>query len=397
MKKLLFLLIIIPLNVLGLTYPELNSKIVLIYDNTDNKILYEKDVNKQTYFASITKIATVMTAIENIKDLNEEITITSKMMNTVDPEASVAGLKVGDKVTYLDLLYASLVPSGADATNSLAIKIAGSLDNYVKMMNDFAKKINLTETHFTTVSGLDAENHYSTANDILKLLKYALSNETFKTIFTTKKYTLSNNLKIESTLYLYNRYINKDITPIIGSKTGFTKKAGYCITSTSNTKDHEIIIILLGAPNNRSKAYHIQDDLKLISFLNDNYDYQVLIKKDEILKNIPVSLSTTDNYEIKEDEDITKFLPDDYDKEKIKYVYEGKEELNFLNKENEEIGKISYYYDNELITTKPVYLKTNLKLDFFKLLKRYFYIPLIIVILLFFHKHKIKIKKRKVK
>ena len=397
MKKLLFLLIIIPLNVLGLTYPELNSKIVLIYDNTDNKILYEKDADKETYFASITKIATVMTAIEHVKDLNEEVTITSKMMNTVDPEASVAGLKVGDKVTYLDLLYASLVPSGADATNSLAIKIAGSLDNYVNMMNDFAKKINLTETHFTTVSGLDAENHYSTANDILKLLKYALSNETFKTIFTTKKYTLSNNLKIESTLYLYNRYINKDITPITGSKTGFTKKAGYCITSTSNTKDHEIIIILLGAPNNRSKAYHVQDDLKLISFLNDNYDYQVLIKKDEVLKNIPVSLSTTDNYEIKEEEDIKKFLPDDYDKEKIKYVYEGKEELNFLNKENEEIGKISYYYDNELITTKPVYLKTNLKLDFFKLLKRYFYIPLIIVILLFFHKHKIKIKKRKVK
>ena len=154
MKKLLFLLIIIPLNVLGLTYPKLNSQIVLVYDNTDNKILYEKDSDQQTYFASITKIATVMTAIEQVKDLNEEITITSKMMNTVDPEASVAGLTVGDKVTYLDLLYASLVPSGADATNSLAIKIAGSLDNYVDMMNDFAKKINLTETHFTTVSGL---------------------------------------------------------------------------------------------------------------------------------------------------------------------------------------------------------------------------------------------------
>ena len=123
----------------------------------------------------------------------------------------------------------------------------------------------------------------------------------------------------------------------------------------------------------------------------------MLIKKDEVLKNIPVSLSTTDNYEIKEEEDIKKFLPNDYDKEKIKYVYEGKEKLNFLNKENEEIGKISYYYDNELITTKPVYLKTNLKLDFFKLLKKYFYIPLIIIILLFLHKHKIKIKKRKMK
>lgn len=395
MKKLLLLLIIIPLNVFSLTYPNLNSKVVLIYDRTDDKILYEQNINDKTSIASITKIITVMTAIEDIKDLDEKVTITQDMLNKVSIVASVAGLKVGDIVTYKDLLYATLVPSGADATVALAIKVSGSLDNHVKKMNALAQKIGLTNTNFVNVTGLDSDNQYSTAQDVLKLLNYALSNETFKEIFTTKKYTLSNNLKIESTLYLYNQYLKKDISSIIGSKTGHTKKAGHCITSLSMKDDHEIIIILLNAPVNNTKAYHLQDDLKLIDFIKENYGYQVLVKQDSLIKNIPVSLSTTDNYEVKTDEDITKFLPKDYDKNKVKYVYEGEEELSFHDKEGSEIGHINYYYNDELVVTKPVYLNVKIKLDFLKLLKRYFYIPLIILILLFLHKNKIKIKKRK--
>ena len=202
MKKLLFLIIILPFNIFALTYPDLNSKKVLIYDKTDDLILYEKNADEKSYIASITKIATSMAAIEEIKDLDEEITITKEMMNTVSSVASVAGLKVGDKVTYRDLLYASLVPSGADATNSLALRLFGSFDNYVKKMNELAKKIGLTNTHFANVTGLDNDDNYSNAKDVLKLLLYALSNKTFKDIYTTKEYSDAHytvKIRVEAT------------------------------------------------------------------------------------------------------------------------------------------------------------------------------------------------------
>ena len=189
MKKFLLFLLMFPLNVLALTLPDINSKYALIYDKTDNKILFEKNSNEKTYIASLTKIATTITAIENIDNLNEEVVITNDILNTVSPIASIAGLKVGDKLTYKDLLYASMLPSGADATNSLAILSSGSIDNFVNKMNELANKINLNDTHFVNVTGLDIDNHYSTANDLGKLLSYALDNEIFREVFTTKDYT----------------------------------------------------------------------------------------------------------------------------------------------------------------------------------------------------------------
>lgn len=156
MKKIysliITLLILLPINVFSLDYPSINSKIVEVYDINDDKVLYEVDSNKQTSIASLTKIATTITAIENIKNLDEQVTITKEIMNTVSWDASKAGLKVGDKVTYKDLLYAAMLPSGADATNSIAILSSGSIDNYVVKMNELAKKLKLENTHFVNVT-----------------------------------------------------------------------------------------------------------------------------------------------------------------------------------------------------------------------------------------------------
>ena len=140
MKKLLFLLLLLmPLNIYALEYPEINSKKAIVYDITDDKILYEKNSNEQTNIASLTKIMTTITAIEKIEDLNEEVIITKEILDTVSKKASIAGLKENDKVTYEDLLYASMLPSGADATNALAISLCGSIENFVKDMNAKAK------------------------------------------------------------------------------------------------------------------------------------------------------------------------------------------------------------------------------------------------------------------
>ena len=364
MKKIvLLILLLFPINVIALTYPDLYSKYVIIYDDTDNKILYEKDSDKITAIASLTKIATTITAIETIPNLDEEVTITSNTLNTVNPYLSKAGLKVGDKLSYRDLLYASILPSGADATNSIAILSSGSIDSFVNKMNELVTKIGLKNTHFVNVTGLDADGHYSTASDVLKLLSYALKNTTFREIFQTKDYTLSNGLKVKSTLYKYNKGINKDISLILGSKTGYTTDAGYAIASLSNTKNHDILIVLINAPSEEKISYHIIDDVELINFINKNYDNQILLSTNEFKITIPVSMSNVDNYEIINNDEIQLFLPNDYDKTLVETKYIGLNNLDFHNKNGESIGKIETYYNDELIHEEIVILNKDIRIN----------------------------------
>ena len=378
---LVFIFLLLPIYVSGLDYPKVNSKVLEIYDLTDNKLIYEIDSNEKVSIASLTKIATTITAIENIKNLDEKVTITQNILNTVSNKASVAGLKVGDKVTYRDLLYASMLPSGADATNALAILSFGSIENFVNKMNELVKKIGLANTHFVNVTGLDIEGHYSTVDEVRKLLEYSLKNELFKQIYTTKKYTLTNGLKVESTLYLYNPGNKLDTSIIMGSKSGHTKNAGYALSSLSNINGHEMIVIVLKGTYN-GQYNNVVDSLNLIRFLINNYNYQILVNKDDLIKTIPVKLSKIDNYEVKSTKEIKKYLPSDYDKDKIKIEYQGKEELSFINKKDSKIGTISYYYDNELLDSEDVILNTDIKMDIIKILLAYWYIVLIIILII---------------
>ena len=370
MKKLLFLLLCFfsPLISYALDYPEVNSQMVEVYDLTEGKVLYELDSNNKASIASITKIATTITAIETIDNIDEKVTITSDILNQVSWEASTAGLEVGDVLTYRDLVYATIVKSGADAAISLAVLSSGDTESFVEKMNKKAQEIGLEHTHFENVIGLDDEEHYSTADDVRKLLEYALKNELFRSAYTTRDYTLSNGRKISSTIYTYNRG-GRDTSKIIGSKTGFTLEAGYCFTSLSKVEDHEMIIIVLKAEAYGDDYYNIIDTIDLIDFVTENYKNTTIVNKGDFKKEIPVSLSKTDNYTIKSDSTITKFLPIDYNKDDIKIKYDGLEELSYKNKEGSKIGEIKYYYQDELLKTEEVLVNEKITPDYLKIIK----------------------------
>ncbi len=396
MKKILFFIILlIPINVIALTYPELHYKSAIIYDMTDNQILYEKDSTKKADIASLTKIMTTITAIENIDDLNYYVKYTDEMASKVRWDASVAGLKVGTEVTYKDLLYASILPSGADATTALAISTSGSIENFVKKMNETAARIGMKNSHFVNVTGLDAEGHFSTAEDILILLKYAFQNELFKEIYTTKTYTLSNNLFVQSTLFVYRT--NRSTARILGSKTGFTEDAGRCISIYFKSNNHDFLAITLGAPND-SNFYHILDALDLIDFIDNNYQEQILIDEEKLIKNIKVNNSKMEEYSLKATKQVTKYLPNDYDKAKIKIEYSGLEELSFNNKVGEKIGTASYYYEDELLASEDFLLEEKIEIDILKTIYSY-RIPLtfflIIIVFIFITLKNIKKAKKK--
>ena len=372
MKKIILTIIIFlifPISVYALDYPKVNSKVVEVYDINDDKVLYEIDSEKKSSVASLTKIATVITAIENIDDLNKEVTITSEILNTVSWQAKRTGLRRGDKVTYKDLLYAAMLNSGADAAHSIAILSAGSVEGFVNKMNELSKKLGLENTHFANVVGLDDENNYSTASDIRKLLVYALKNKEFREIFSTKTYKLSNGITVKASLYNYKADENAR-EKVIGSKTGITGNAGYCLSTLSNINGHEIIIITLNAEKEGNKAYHVIDTMNLINYLSENYKEEIISEKGLVVATIPVKLSNDKTYEIKTTQDIKKFINGDFNKEDLKIEYEGVKELDYTNQKDEKIGKIKYYLGTDLIFEENVIINKSFKLDLIKLIKK---------------------------
>lgn len=370
MKKIIiFLILILPSIVFAANEPEIHSKHAIVYDIKEDKVLYSKAASEEISIASLTKIMTTITAINNINDLNETVTITSDMLNQVRYDASRAGLNIGDIVTYRDLLYASMLPSGADATTALAISLTGSISDFVAKMNEEATNLKLENTHFQNVTGLDEEGHYSTINDVLNILKYALNNETFKEIYLTKEYTLTNGLNVKSTILKYNENANLDISRILGSKTGFTAEAGLCISSLFTSSNHEMISITTNAPYGTN--YSIEDTLNLIDYIDNNYQDITLSHKNTLLKSLTVYDSSIDAYDIVTKVDITKYLPKDYDINYFKVEYNGLDNLTYKVKENTEIGTISYYYNNELLAIEKVYLNTTIEKDYLKIIKHY--------------------------
>lgn len=399
-KFLLCILLLIPVSVYSLDYPKINSKIAQVYDLTDEKVLYEKKANNVVPVASLTKIATALVAIENIKDLEKKVVITSNILNTINPALHVVGLKVGAKVTYRDLLYGTIVSSGADAANALAILSSGSISNHVEKMNNLVKEIGLQNTHFSDVTGLDNKNDYSTADEIRKLLTYALKNSLFKEIYTTKKYTMTNGLVVNTTLKLYDKRGAVDTSFIIGSKTGFTYTAGYCLAYLIDVNGHNFIVVTLNASRNGNNYYNLIDANTLVKFMKKNYQEEILVKKGKIIKELPVNLSNIDSYVINSTSDVKKYLPSDYDINKLKIEYSGLEELSYKNKENDKIGEILYYFDNELLTKQDVILNQKINLNIIKLLKKYYLLVaaglcLIISLSVLFIKKRLRQNKRK--
>ena len=365
------------INVFALDDPTLYSKNYCLYDLTDDKIIYEKNIQERTNIASLTKIMTTITAIEKINNLDDYVTITSEMLSNIKYDASLAGLKIGDKLTYKDLLYASILPSGADATQALAYSLSGSINNFVNDMNTLAKKIGMENSNFVNVTGLDIDNHYSTVNDLLKMLQYALKNETFKTIYTTKSYTLSNGLVVDATVKKYNNLMKLDISRIIGSKTGYTNKAGLCISSIFESNNHEFIFISTNAEFIYGNYYNLKDNLNIINFMDKNYNNQTTVKSTDIIKTIPVNFSNIPKYDVHLSKDALTYLPNDYNKDDIKVNYNGKTSITFLDN-NKQIGKVTITYKDNPIYEEDILLK-DVKINFYLLV----IINLLIVLFIF--------------
>lgn len=217
---------------------EVYSEGVLLIDAQTNTVVAEKNPDARIYPASMTKVMTALVACEKIENWDDTFTMTQEI---IDPlylaDASLAGFVNGEKVPMLDLVYGAILPSGAEATEALAIYVAGSEAAYAELMNEKAAELGLKDTHFVDASGLHDENHYTTLRDMAVILQAAMDNETCREVLSTTYYTCQPTEQHPEGLKIFNKFLsrveNRDRAgaEILGAKTGYTAQAMNCCAS----------------------------------------------------------------------------------------------------------------------------------------------------------------------
>lgn len=347
MKKIIVLLLsfFIFSNVKAITA----SSYVAI-DMDSGRVLIGEKIHDERLIASITKIVTCIIVIENT-DLEKEITVGNEVLKAY---GSAIYIEAGEKIKIKDLLYGLMLRSGNDAAIVLAKNVSGSMEEFVKLMNQKVQDLKLKNTSFINNNGLeekDKENK-SSAYDMAILTKYAMNNNTFREIFQTKNYKVTTNYKT----YLWhnkNRLIHQE-SFITGGKTGYTLKAKRTLVTTASKDDKNVIIVTLNDGND------FEDHLNLYKTIFNNYEkIKVLDNTNFIISNCKYKdYYINDSFEVLVTSKEAKML-----KTKIEL------EKNIINKV---IGKVKVYLDEELIFEEPIfYKKDNIKVNIFTKIKNW--------------------------
>lgn len=248
------------------------KSMVLVNLDTDTPV-YSKEADKKMYPASTTKIMTYIIVAEHIKDLEgTTITVKKSVLDTLlGTGSSIAGIYEGEKFTALQLLNMMMVPSGNDAAAVLSDYIGkGSEEKFVEMMNQKAQELGCTSTHFANSHGLHDDNHYTTANDLYKITKYAMTLPYFTEITSKSSFTIpkTNKSDEERTVITTNKMLLSGETDYYyqyakGIKTGTTDQAGYCLVSSAVYNGTSYLCVALGAPSvdKEGKAVEIRKDM----------------------------------------------------------------------------------------------------------------------------------------
>lgn len=244
-KKLftvIFLIFIFTFSVFSADYGEISAYSAVVINADTKEILYEKDAFKKRSMASTTKIMTSILAIESGK-LSHEITA----MADAFTEGTSIGLKNEYKLTLEALVYGMMLESGNDAANMCALYLGESYENFSQMMNRKADETGMNDTNFVTPSGLDAENHYSTAYDMALLGAYCIKNPIFRDICSCENKEI-NLIKPDITMNFenHNKLLN-NCEGVFGIKTGFTKKSGRCLVTACERDGATLICVTLNA------------------------------------------------------------------------------------------------------------------------------------------------------
>lgn len=330
------------------------GKAMAVYEGNSGTLLYKKNAYEHLAIASTTKIITCIVAIENYADLDKEVNVSDK---AVGIEGTSIYLKKGEVIKFKDLLYGLMLASGNDCAVAIAEEVAGE-ENFVAMMNDYAKRCGAYNTHFVNPHGLDADGHYSCAVDMAIMTSKALDNPIFKEIVSTKYHSIEpTNVYQKRFLKHKNRILFNDEN-CVGVKTGFTDNAGRCLVSASEKDGMRVVSVVLNCQP------MFEECVRLDKLAYNEYCYKQFVvpytyvgttyvekgEKDE------VGLSTTREFAT---------LIKRCDEELFRVEYNIPETITAPVELNQEVGSVKVYKGDEEIYSAPLYTIDNIKnIDF---------------------------------
>ncbi len=240
--------------------PEVSANSALIYDLTSKRTLYSKKPQERLPMASLTKIMTSVVGLEN-KKKDDKYLVTKTALVGEDS----MGLTEGEAVSFNELLYGLMLPSGNDAAETLAGNFPKGRDGFIKAMNDKVKSLGLESTNFTNPTGLEGDgNQYTTAYDLLVMTSFAMNFEQFRNVVSTFDYNIPATPTHKQFYFENQTNLLTSYPGVKGVKTGFTPEAGLCLVTYLDHKGHKIIGIILGSDNRRGEMKELLDySLKL--------------------------------------------------------------------------------------------------------------------------------------
>lgn len=339
--------------------PAILSESAVLIDAGSGTILAQKNADKKMYPASLTKIMTAILALE-LGELTDVITVDDDTPFEID--GSHIALEPGEILTLKDLLHALMLPSANDAASVIAKHYGGSLENFVKIMNQKAKELGAYSTNFTNPHGLHDTNHYSTAADLALITKYAMENDAFRKIVSTTKYEIQTTNKKDEPRYftslnklLYNTSYNQIyvdgvyISPYYeyanGAKTGYTPEAGNCLVATAKKDGTELIAVTMKGIS--LEMY--QDSHNLFNYGFEEYESTTLVGKNTFIKNIRITNGDSKEISVITENDLTALIQKNSFDDIKSNVYIN--DITLPIEKNNVVGKIEYTLDDEVIGT----------------------------------------------
>lgn len=309
-------------NVYGYIEPDfkLESEATVVYNIDTDQYVVDINGDEILYPASITKVMTALVILNNTVDYDQKIEITNEMLDgLVVANASVMGLRVGEVISIKDLLYGLLLPSGADAANALAYFNSNQIDAFVNEMNRTADKLGCTNTQFMNPTGLDDPKNYTTANDLVLIMKEALKYDLFKEIISTDTYTTSPTNKHPSgiTVKTTNSIKNSNniyYSPfVIGGKTGYTVLAQRTFISYGMTNNGlSYIVVSLKSPfeGYYSVSKCFKDQQLIYEWLNEHFRILTLKQEDDYFDTFKIVHSFKRSFDVHLMEDLNVLVDD---------------------------------------------------------------------------------------
>ena len=329
-------------------------------DADTGQVLVDIKGEEPMYPASITKMMTAVLAIEYSTDLSEVWPITDEIMEgLIEASANRAGYVSGDEPTVEDLLYGTLLPSGAECARALAFYVSGSEEAFVQLMNQKAQSLGMTDTNFTNCTGLHDDNLYSTCKDMAILMNYCMQNQEMVKVMSTLTYTSTpvktykNGLGMQNGVLQYinqtdSVYQNFDIPGFVCGKSGYTLEGLYTLASYATKGDMNFVLVNGHGYLEPHYPASIADAATLYNWFGEHYAKQTVLTAGDNVASVRVRNSSVNSIELTAPETVTMDLPND---DNLHIVYDVPDYVTASIKAGDTIGVIKVYDYDQLVYT----------------------------------------------